>query len=105
MHFAKMSNYPPGSRIQHKSGYIFLKTQKGMMAEHRFIAEQKILRRDLEEGERVFRRNGDREDNRPENLVVLKFSAIRFKLLEKSRVLYIPKFSKTEEVNRNVSNG
>jgi HNH endonuclease len=41
----------------------------GYVAEHRLIAEA-ILGRSLRPGEKVFQRNGNKEDNRPENLRV-----------------------------------
>ena len=91
MDFPKMHNYPAGARIQRRSGYIFTKTAEGMKAESRWVAEQKILSRDLEPGERVFHKNGDREDNSAQNLSVIKFNTTKYVPLKTSRVLFVPK--------------
>lgn len=86
-------NYPVGTKVQHRNRYIFVKCdgEKKWKAEHRWVMEQKVLGRDLEEGERVYHRDGDRENNQPANLVAIKFATTKYVFLKKSRVLYIPK--------------
>ncbi len=89
---ARMHNYPRGTKIQRTNRYVFIKQQTGQWkAEHRWVMEQKVLGRDLEEGERVFHRNGIKDENDPGNLVVVKFSTTKFVPLKKSVVLFIPK--------------
>lgn len=87
-------NYIPGTRVQRRDGYVFIKTDAGLMAEHRWIAQQKIVGRILRKGECVIRRNPVRDDNRPENLVVVQHALTKFALLPKSRVIYVPKRAK-----------
>lgn len=91
MTYSRMSSYPKGSKVQHRSRYIFIKQDnRAWKAEHRWIMEQKRLGRDLEPGERVFHLNGVKDANHIENLVVIKFSMTKFVPLKKSVVLFIP---------------
>lgn len=87
--------YWTGTRIQRRDGYVFLKTENGMIAEHRWVAAEKILGRELREGEVVLRRMPKRDDNRPGNLVVVQHSLTKFTLLPKSRVIYLPKAARS----------
>lgn len=63
-----------GGRTIDKTGYVLVKIQNhphannaGYIREHRLVMEQ-ILGRHLDPKEVVHHRNGDRSDNRPENL-------------------------------------
>jgi hypothetical protein len=87
-------NLPIGSKVRHRDGYIFIKVCEGEQAwkaYHRLIAEKKILGRPLQEGEKVYRKMPDRNNNNPDNLVVLKFRTRKFVKLPYSEVIYIPK--------------
>jgi hypothetical protein len=82
--------YLPGTLVQRRDGYVFLKTHNGhMMAEHRWMATMH-LGRPLKEGEVVIRRKPDRLNNKWENLVVVQHSLTKFQYLPTSRVIYVP---------------
>lgn len=92
MPYSPMGNYPVGSKVQHTTRYIHIKQANGKwQSEHRWMMEQKKLGRKLEEGERVFHMNGVKDDNDISNLVVIKFSTIRYKPLARRVVLFVPK--------------
>lgn len=58
-----------GQETVSQNGYRYVKTPTGWKAKHHLVAEEK-LGRTLKKGERVSFANGDREDFRPENIVV-----------------------------------
>ena len=69
-----------GGRVLASNGYILVRAGKefqhladvrGYTYEHRVVAEKTIGRR-LRRGEQVHHKNGDKSDNRPENLEVTK---------------------------------
>ena len=63
-------NWTGGRRVD-KLGYVTVNVDgRGRVREHRLVAEQ-ILGRPLQPREQVHHRNGNRLDNKPENLVVL----------------------------------
>jgi len=106
MHYKAMHNYPTGSRIKTRAGYVFIKMTSGKWkSEHRFNMENSKLHRELREGERVFHLNGDREDNSPNNLINIQFNTTPFRLLNHREILFIPKITEYELKKRKVSYG
>jgi hypothetical protein len=58
---------PIGDRKLEASGYVTIKTERGIIYEHRLVMER-ILGRHLLRNESAHHVNGIRSDNRPENL-------------------------------------
>lgn len=58
---------PVGFRSVNSSGYVDVWTGSKKVSEHRFVMES-VLGRAMVRGESVHHKNGDRIDNRPENL-------------------------------------
>jgi len=90
--------YDIGTLVQRTNGYVFVKTNDGMMAEHRWVAENRMLGRKLRDGEVVVRKHPDRLLNTPQNLVVVQHSLTKFKTLPHSRIIYIPSSSKRNRI-------
>ena len=56
-----------GATINHSSGYVQEKQGGKWSMQHRIVMERAIGRK-IRESERVHHKNGERDDNRPENL-------------------------------------
>lgn len=76
-----------GSRVQYRTGYITVKVvnndgEEKIMAESRRVWE--LHHGELEAGDRVFHCNGDRTDNRIQNLAMVHFNQTKFIVLKQS---------------------
>lgn len=80
---------PEGTRSQRRDGHIWVKHQ-GRMVKAARLAMAIREDRELDRNERVFFRDGDRENIDPRNLTSVHFQEARFKYLPRSRVIYIP---------------
>ena len=80
--------YRPGTRVQRKTGYVYVKTDEGFIAENRRVWE--LTNGELQEGDRVYHLDGDRTNNNIKNLAKIHFNATKFVMLKASKVLWAP---------------
>lgn len=81
--------YPPGTKVQHRDGHIWIKTKEKFIKEARYLIMMRERRR-LDKNERVFFKDGDRENVEYSNLAAIHFSETKFAYLPHSRIIYIP---------------
>lgn len=90
-----------GTKVQHRNGYIKIKIQ-GDDGKPVWEAESRrnweLQRGDLEEGDRVFHIDGDRENNKVSNLAKVHFNSTKFTFLKKSRILWTPPRREKKEI-------
>lgn len=77
-----------GTRVQYRTGYIYVKTDEGMMSEARRTWE--LHRGDLKPGDRIFHMDGDRTNNDIRNLSKVHFNDTKFVMLKESKILWAP---------------
>lgn len=83
--------YINGTKVQRREGHIYLKTREyGLIKEARYLVMENEGRA-LDKNERVFFKDGNRENVDISNLAPIHFSEVRFKYLPKSRVIFVPK--------------
>lgn len=86
-------SYPQGTKVQHRNGYIKVKVENEE-GEYTWLAESRriweLKHGPLDPGDRIFHVNGDRTDNRIQNLSKVHFNQTKFVFLKESRVLYLP---------------
>lgn len=92
--------YPAGTRVQHRNGYIVVKTEDGMMPESRRTWE--LTHGELEAGDRVFHMDGDRTNNKVGNLAKIHFNQTKFIMLKESKVLWMPKAAEKKALTNEV---
>lgn len=86
----RQTRYPAGSRVKRKNGPIMVKTDDGSwISENRFLWDQYKTEK-LEDGDRVFFADGNPENNKPSNLVKVRFGNVRYRFRQASGPLYIP---------------
>lgn len=93
-------SYPVGTKVQHRNGYIVVKTGDGMMAEGRRNWE--LQRGPLEAGGKVFHIDGDRTNNRISNLAKVHYNQTKFVFLKESKVLWMPTIRTIDKKTRRV---
>jgi hypothetical protein len=101
-YYPNQSRYRVGSVVCDRRGYVKVKVdEKGnrkWKPESHLVAELKDLPRPdprnqgkpIQKNERVFHIGVNKQDNRPENLVVIEIRLTKYALLPSSRCLYIP---------------
>lgn len=95
-------SYPIGTRVQHRTGYISVKVvddegKSKMMAEARRVWE--LSRGPLDAGDRVFHMDGDRTNNKIQNLAKIHFNQTKFTFLKHSEILWMPKVDRKAFTN------
>jgi len=85
--------YDIGTEVQEKSGRVKKKIED--LDGAKWIGRNRFNymmhhKRELEENEKVYHVNGDKADDRPENLVAIKFSGVRYEL-RTSKVVWSPR--------------
>jgi hypothetical protein len=95
-------NYPNSTKVMRRDGNIFVKVGGEWKAEHRLIAEFKLLNRELLPGEKVCHRDnttiGEEGYNEDANLVVIRCRTKKWTKLKKSKVIFLPKEAKTKDL-------
>lgn len=85
---------PVGTIIQRRDGKNYVKTEKGWIAESRFVAQMTLVRRDLEPGEKVYHKDctriGEKGYNDKGNLVIIKMNMTNYRLLPHPEIVYLP---------------
>lgn len=91
-------SYPTGTKVQHRNGYIFVKTEEGkLMAESRRAWELEHGE-ELQPGDRIFHIDGNRENNKLSNLAKVHYNQTKFVMLKESKILWMPKQNLTDRV-------
>lgn len=85
-------SYAVGTKVQRRNGYIFVKTDDGLIAESRRNWE--LQKGELKPGDKVFHIDGDRTNNRIGNLAKIHYNQTKFVFLKESKVLWRPKLDK-----------
>lgn len=101
-HYDLQKRYRVGSVVCSRNGAIRIKVKDGgkkawIPESHLVAMAARLARPDpkdqgkpLAENERVFHIGENKQDNRPENLVVIKIRLTKYALLPSARCLYIP---------------
>lgn len=82
-----------GTVVQYRNGYVKVKIEddEGKPTwQARSRRNWELKHGTLEEGDRVFHIDGNRENDDPRNLAKVHFNAVKFVVLNKARVLYDP---------------
>lgn len=86
--------YPVGTKIRYRNGYIKVKIDNPEGDGVKWEAESRrmwaMYRGELEEGDRIFHIDGNRENNKISNLALIHFNQTKFSLYKESKVLYMP---------------
>lgn len=101
-YFPLQKRYKVGSIVAGRNGYVRVKVkdggEKAWIPESHLVAQAKGLARPdpkdegkpIAKDERVFHIGINKQDNRPENLIVIKIRTTRYALMPSARCLYIP---------------
>ncbi|SRR6266571_7995937 len=107
-YYPLQKRYPIGSVVCDRRGYIQVKSEKRKwIPQSHLVAELKGLARPnshnegkpIQKNERVFHISANKQNNRPENLVVIEIRLTKYNLLPSSRCLYLPD-SHTEDLTQ-----
>jgi hypothetical protein len=94
----KRTELPVGTEIRDRYGYVEIKiSDKRWMMKHRWVAAMKMVKRELREGEKVFRLTPDRSNNDPSNLVVIQQRIRKFVPFAGAKIIRIPTRVRAED--------
>lgn len=85
-------NYPIGTKVRHRNGYVKVKIEgeEGAIWQPESRRMWELYRGELVDGDRVFHIDGNRENNKIQNLALIHFNQTKFTLYKESKVLYMP---------------
>lgn len=85
----RLSNYPVLSEVKRKTGHVHVKQVGGRWPRRARVVASQVLGRELTTNERVFHMDGVPDNDRPDNLAIIRFTGTEYYIAH-SEPVYIP---------------